>query len=96
MLRTSMIAAVSAAVLMFSPTAFAQQTGGTAVPTGTVGFTDTVNGSTVSLGSAALGGGGIATISPSFGAGSHAIAAMYSGDQNNAASSSSPFALTVQ
>ena len=30
MLRTSMIAAVSAAVLMFSPTAFAQQTGGTA------------------------------------------------------------------
>ena len=30
MLRTSMIAAVSAAVLMFSPTAFAQQAGGTA------------------------------------------------------------------
>jgi hypothetical protein len=30
MLRTSMIAAVSAAVLMFSPTAFAQQKGGTA------------------------------------------------------------------
>ena len=30
MLRTSMIAAVSAAVLVFSPTAFAQQTGGTA------------------------------------------------------------------
>ena len=30
MLRTSMIAAVSAAVLMFSPTTFAQQTGGTA------------------------------------------------------------------
>jgi hypothetical protein len=30
MLRTSMIAAVSAAVLMFSPAAFAQQTGGTA------------------------------------------------------------------
>ena len=30
MLRTSMIAAVSAAVLMFSPTAFAQQTNGTA------------------------------------------------------------------
>jgi hypothetical protein len=30
MLRTSMIAAVSAAVLMFSPTAFGQQTGGTA------------------------------------------------------------------
>ena len=30
MLRTSMIAAVSAAVLMFSPTSFAQQTGGTA------------------------------------------------------------------
>src|SRR5271168_808088 len=30
MLRTSMIAAVSAAILMFSPTAFAQQTGGTA------------------------------------------------------------------
>ena len=30
MLRTSMIAAVSAAVLMFSSTAFAQQTGGTA------------------------------------------------------------------
>jgi hypothetical protein len=30
MLRTSMIAAVSAAVLMFSPTVFAQQTGGTA------------------------------------------------------------------
>ena len=29
MLRTSMIAAVSAAVLMFSATAFAQQTGGT-------------------------------------------------------------------
>jgi hypothetical protein len=30
MLRTSIIAAVSAAVLMFSPTAFAQQAGGTA------------------------------------------------------------------
>ena len=30
MLRTSMIAAVSAAVLMFSPTAFAQRTSGTA------------------------------------------------------------------
>ena len=30
MLRTSMIAAVSVAVLMFSSTAFAQQTGGTA------------------------------------------------------------------
>src|SRR6202167_1276627 len=30
MLRTSMIAAVSAAVLMFSPTAFAQQTSGSA------------------------------------------------------------------
>ena len=30
MLRTSMIAAVSAAALMFSPAAFAQQTGGTA------------------------------------------------------------------
>jgi Single Cache domain 2 len=30
MLRTSIIAAVSAAVLMFSPTAFAQQKGGTA------------------------------------------------------------------
>jgi predicted membrane protein len=30
MLRTLMIAAASAAVLMFSPAAFAQQTGGTA------------------------------------------------------------------
>ena len=30
MLRTSTIAAVSAAALLFSPTAFAQQTGGTA------------------------------------------------------------------
>lgn len=62
-------------------------------PTGTVQFKD---GGTL-LGSAAVGSNGIAVLSSSaLAPGLHSIVAVYSGDQDDAASSSSPLTETIQ
>ncbi len=68
---------------------------GTASPGGTVTFTDTFNAATVTLGSKPVGSAGTATINPKLAPGSHSIVASYSGDADNGASASAPFALTV-
>ncbi|MGB7437157.1 MAG: Ig-like domain repeat protein [Candidatus Acidiferrum sp.] len=65
---------------------------GGVVPTGTVTFRD---GGTV-LGTVTLNGFGVATYSTTaLAIGSHTITAVYSGDANNAASSSSPLSVNV-
>ena len=70
-------------------------TQGTATPSGTVTFTDAVNGAApVALGGTVTLVGGTATINESLVPGSHAILATYSGDQNDAGSSGN-LALTV-
>ncbi len=68
-------------------TATVAGTQGVATPTGTVSFTDSLNGgAAVSLGSPVSLTGGTATISPTLAPGSHSIVATYSGDANDAAS----------
>ncbi|MGA2050238.1 MAG: Ig-like domain repeat protein [Terracidiphilus sp.] len=60
---------------------------GTGMPTGTVTFTDTFNGATVTLGNPALTGTGTATIKTStLAPGTHSIVATYMGDANDAGS----------
>jgi hypothetical protein len=57
------------------------------MPTGTVTFTDTFNGATVTLGNPALTGTGTATIKTStLAPGTHSIVATYMGDANDAGS----------
>jgi hypothetical protein len=68
--------------------------GGTPMTSGTVTFTDTFNGATVTLGTQPLGNAGTATISQLFAPGSHSIVATYSGT-TNAATSSATYLLTV-
>jgi sugar lactone lactonase YvrE len=70
-------------------------TQGVATPTGTVTFTDTFNGATVTLGTATLGTAGTATINPILAPGIHSIVATYGGDTNDGTSASAPQALTV-
>ena len=75
-------------------------TAGVAVPTGTVTFTDTFKGTTVTLGSPSLvtgsgGSGGTASINPMLPPGMHSIIANYSGDTESAGSTSAALALTV-
>jgi uncharacterized repeat protein (TIGR03803 family) len=68
---------------------------GSAVPTGTV----TLSGSGVNFGSATLGQTGMATINESdstINAGSYSVQAVYSGDENNAASTSPAVTITIQ
>jgi hypothetical protein len=72
-------------------TATVKVTSGSGTPTGTVTFT---SGAT-QLGSAPIGGGGTATITPALAQGSYQIVATYSGDSNNLGSASAPLALTV-
>ncbi len=72
-------------------TATVKVTSGSGTPTGTVTFTS----GTTQLGSAPLGAGGTATITPALAQGSYQIVATYSGDSNNLGSASAPFALTV-
>jgi hypothetical protein len=71
---------------------------GTAIPTGTVTFTDTFNGSTVTLGSAiALTKTGTATINPAaLAPGTHSIVATFSGDTDDAGSSATLSLVVVQ
>jgi hypothetical protein len=77
-------------------TATVKLTAGVATPTGTVTFTDTFNGATVTLGKPALGTAGTATINPAtLAPGIHSIVATYSGDANDNGSASAPYALTV-
>jgi sugar lactone lactonase YvrE len=64
---------------------------GAATTTGTVTFTD---GATT-LGTAALGGSGTATINPILAPGLHSIVATYGGDINDATSASAAYPLTV-
>lgn len=73
-------------------TAKVTETAGAAVPTGTVKF---MNGSNM-LGSADLGGTGVATFSSAtLAAGSYSVVAAYQGDSSNAASNSAAVALTI-
>jgi hypothetical protein len=71
------------------------RTGSSAVPTGTVTFYY----QTLALGSAALNGSGVATLTASssgVAAGSYAITAQYSGDAEDAASSSPAITVMVE
>ncbi|HEY1804172.1 MAG TPA: Ig-like domain repeat protein [Terracidiphilus sp.] len=72
-------------------TATVTVTAGSGTPTGTVTFTS----GTVQLGSAPVGAGGTATITPALAQGSYQIVATYNGDANNQGSASAPFPLTV-
>lgn len=64
---------------------------GVNVPTGSVTFTS----GTVTLGNAAIGATGTATINATLGVGTYSIVATYSGDLNDAGSASSPLSLAV-
>jgi sugar lactone lactonase YvrE len=68
--------------------------GGTPMTSGTVTFTDTFNGATVTLGTQPLSNAGTATVSPLLAPGTHSIVATYSGT-TNAATSSATYLLTV-
>ncbi len=72
-------------------TATVKASSGSALSGGTVTFMD---GSTT-LGTAHVGSGGVASITPILTPGAHAILASYSGDTNDAASASAALALTV-
>jgi len=86
--------AIAGAPVAISATVKATQ--GTATPAGSVIFTDTFNGLTVSLGSAALGPAGTVGIAPSLAVGTHSIVAAYAGSVDYGSSASAPLALTVQ
>ena len=72
-------------------TATVKPIAGASVPTGMVTFTS----ATTTLGNAALGAGGVATINPMLAPGQYQIVASYAGDSNSGASASAPLALTV-
>ncbi|HVN94515.1 MAG TPA: Ig-like domain repeat protein [Terracidiphilus sp.] len=72
-------------------TATVTVTAGAGTPTGTVTFT---SGAT-QLGSAPVGAGGTAAITPALAQGSYQIIATYSGDTNNQGSASAPLPLIV-
>ncbi len=72
-------------------TATVTVTAGSGTPTGTVTFTS----GTTQLGSAPVGAGGTAAITPALAQGSYQIVATYSGDSNNQGSASAPFSLAV-
>ncbi len=77
-------------------TATVAPTSGTAKPTGNVTFTDTFNGTAVTLGTQALSGTGTAVINTAtLAPGTHAILASYAGDLNDAASVSVALSLVV-
>jgi hypothetical protein len=71
---------------------------GTVTPSGTVTFTDTFNGATVTLGAAiALTKTGTATINPAaLAPGTHSILATYSGDTDDAGSTATLSLVVVQ
>ncbi|MGA2352168.1 MAG: Ig-like domain repeat protein, partial [Terracidiphilus sp.] len=82
------LAAVPATGIAGAPvaiTATVKVTQGVATPTGTVAFTDSLNGgaATPLTGSPATLAGGAATINPVLAPGSHSIVATYSGDAND-------------
>lgn len=60
-------------------------------PTGTVTFYD--NG--VAIGTGSVGSNGVATLTTTFGGGSHSLVAVYGGDNNYADSSSAPVTFTI-
>jgi len=72
-------------------TATVKPVAGASTPTGKVTFTS----GTTTLGSAALGAGGTATINPTLAPGQYSIVAAYAGDSNDGGSASAPLALTV-
>ena len=72
-------------------TATVKVTQGVGTPSNNVTFTD----GTVSLGSAAVGAAGTATINPTLAPGAHSIVATYSGDTDNGSSVSAALPLTV-
>ncbi|MBS0379408.1 MAG: Ig-like domain repeat protein [Proteobacteria bacterium] len=73
-------------------TATVSETGGSAVPTGSVTF---ANGGS-SLGKVSLNSSGVATLTTSsLAAGSYSVTAAYGGDTNNSASTSSAVTLTI-
>ena len=84
---TTTLAAVPPTGIAGAPvtiTATVAVTQGVATPTGTVSFTDSLNGgAAVSLGAPVSLTGGTATISPMLAPGSHSIVATYSGDAND-------------
>jgi sugar lactone lactonase YvrE len=95
---TTTVNAVPAMGIAGAPVAITvvvKPTQGVATPSGTVTFTDAVNGGAVGpLGGTVKLVGGTVTINPLLAPGSHAIVATYSGDANDATSSGN-LALTV-
>jgi sugar lactone lactonase YvrE len=69
-------------------------TQGSVEPAGTVNFTDTFGGATVSLGTGTLSSSGTFSINPMLSPGMHSIAAAYAGNSNDTTSSAT-LALTV-
>jgi hypothetical protein len=67
----------------------------TPTPSGTVTFTDTFNGTTVSLGSWAMSTEGVEAISPTLSRGTHSLVATYSGDADETGSASAVVVVTV-
>jgi sugar lactone lactonase YvrE len=71
-------------------------TSGKITPSGTVTFTDTFNGQTVTLGPATLNAAGTASLTIStLAAGTHSIVGTYGGDADNATSTSAPLSLVI-
>jgi hypothetical protein len=68
---------------------------GVVTPTVTFTFADTFKGATVSLGTAAVGTTGTATINPTLVAGTHSIVATYAGDTDDGTSASVALSLPV-
>ena len=89
---TTTLTAAPAAPIAGTPvalTATVVGSAGSVIPAGTITFTDTFNGATVTLGGAAvtLNAKGAATVNvASFAPGTHSIAANYAGDTDDAAS----------
>jgi sugar lactone lactonase YvrE len=89
-LTASQNPAVLGAVVTFTASV---ATSGSTTPTGSVTFSD----GTANLGTAVLGGTAVATFSTTaLAVGSHSVTAVYSGDDQNAAATSSPLIEVVQ
>ncbi|MHB1700451.1 MAG: Ig-like domain repeat protein [Acidobacteriaceae bacterium] len=87
--------------VVVSPQSSAAITGINAVPTGTVTFYDTFNGSFTTLGTATLQQNGLASSAATFQTkfflgGTHVITAVYSGDRNFLTSTAATLDLTIQ